>query len=508
MNLQALAFIATLALAGLVRLYRLGEIPNGFSPDEASYGYNGYSLLLTGKDRFGHAFPLFADNFGDLIATSYMWLTVPAIALFGLNEFAVRLPAALVGIATVFVIYKLGEIFVNRWVGLLAALLLTLSPWHIQVSRYAERSPLLLLCFCLGLLLFLRWQARGGPKLWWSALCFGLCFYTYASARVFVPIFIGSLLVVYHRPLRDAGREAVWALGILVLLGLLALPHWFSAAGMARAELLLEFAPSTWLANYLSYFSPDHLFFNGDSEIRHSLADMGQLHLFELALVPLGAFFLLRRRRPEDVLMGLWLVFYPIPAAFTAPTHAIRSVIGAPLFALLSACGIYQLVLFFGERTRWLLGAGCGGLLLWTALSYGQRYFFEYSACSAVSWNYGMREAFNYAESGSHQRVYISNRFFLPHIFALFYTAYPPDQYQRAPLRVAQGHWRYSRFTCGRYQIAPLAQIDAASPGCQNELLVVLAGAAREMAERTRYELVHTVAVPDGRALIEIYECQ
>jgi len=37
---------------------------------------------------------------------------------------------------------------------------------------------------------------------------------------------------------------------------------------------------------------------------------------------------------------------------------------------------------------------------------------------------------------------------------------------------------------------------------------VVLAGAAREMAERTRYELVHTVAVPDGRALIEIYECQ
>ena len=79
---------------------------------------------------------------------------------------------------------------------------------------------------------------------------------------------------------------------------------------------------------------------------------MGQLHLFELALVPLGAFFLLRRRRPEDVLMGLWLVFYPIPAAFTAPTHAIRSVIGAPLFALLSACGIYQLVFFFGERTR------------------------------------------------------------------------------------------------------------------------------------------------------------
>ncbi len=104
MSAHALALAATLALAAVVRLYRLAEIPNGFSPDEASYGYNGYSLLLTGKDRFGYALPLFADNFGDLISTSYMWLTVPSIWLFGLDEFAVRLPAACVGTATVFVL--------------------------------------------------------------------------------------------------------------------------------------------------------------------------------------------------------------------------------------------------------------------------------------------------------------------------------------------------------------------------------------------------------------------
>lgn len=65
MNAHVIALAAT--LAALARLYRLADISNGFSPDEASYDYHGYSFLLTGRDRFGNAFRLFADNFGDLI---------------------------------------------------------------------------------------------------------------------------------------------------------------------------------------------------------------------------------------------------------------------------------------------------------------------------------------------------------------------------------------------------------------------------------------------------------
>ena len=507
MSARALALLAILALATLVRLYRLADIPNGFSPDEASYGYNGYSLLLTGKDRFGQALPLFTDNFGDLISTSYMWLTVPSIALFGLDEWAVRLPAALAGIATVLVLYKLGVVVANRWVGLLAALLLAISPWHVQVSRYAERSPLLPLCFCLGLLLFFLWREQGSWKLAWSALCFGLCFYTYAAARVFAPLFIGGMALLYQRELRAAGREALVALGILAVLALGAVPHWLSSAGMARVNYLLEFAPLTWLGNYLSYFSPGYLFLHGDRELRHSLLGMGQLHLFELATVPLGAFFLWRRQRREDALIGLWLLLYPIPAALTEPTHAIRSIVGAPLFALLSACGVYQLAMWVRGRMRWALAALCAVVIAWSALLYGQRYFVDYPDYAAVRWNYGMGEALRYAEAGAQQRVYLSNRFFLPHIFALFYSAHPPDQYQRQPLQVAQGNWHYSHFAVGRYRIAPMWLIDAEAADCNDALLIALAGEARQLARRTPYELVHTVAVPDGRAAIEIYHC-
>jgi len=335
-----------------------------------------------------------------------------------------------------------------------------------------------------------------------------LCFYTYASARVFAPLFIAGAALLYFRELRAAGRYALWPLGILVACFLPAALHWISPAGMARASYLLEFAPFDWLVNYLSYLGPDYLFFNGDPEIRHSLLNVGQLYFFELATLPMGIFFLVRRKRKEDALLGLWLALYPIPAALTDPSHAIRSIVGVPLFALVSACGLYQAVLFARGRNRWLLGLVCTGMVAGSAVVCGQRYFVDYPGYAAVRWTYGMREVMHYAEAGSHRQVYISNRIFLSHIFALFYSAYPPEKYQRQPLRVQQGNWRYNDFAFGRYHILPMWQIDARAQQCGDALLLALAGEARQMAERTPYRLVHSVKVPDGRTAFEIYECE
>lgn len=154
------------ALAAVLRIFRLGQLPNGFSPDEASYGYNGYSLLHTGRDRFGEWLPLFADNFGDLIAASYMWLTVPSIALFGLDEFAVRLPAALVGIVTVWVAYKLGAAFYDAWAGLLTALVLFGVVPFFALATEAKKGTAVERLGLRSLPLFLRLGAR---------LCAALC---------------------------------------------------------------------------------------------------------------------------------------------------------------------------------------------------------------------------------------------------------------------------------------------------------------------------------------------
>ncbi len=93
-------------LIGLfLRVYKLAEIPVGLHGDEASIGYNAYSLLNTAKDQDGNFLPFSFDQFGNFRAAGYQYIDIPFIALFGLNALAVRLPAALFGSLTIIVFY-------------------------------------------------------------------------------------------------------------------------------------------------------------------------------------------------------------------------------------------------------------------------------------------------------------------------------------------------------------------------------------------------------------------
>ena len=122
-----------------LRLFDLGKNPPGLYWDEVSLGWNAYSILKTGMDEHGRFFPL--DTFyafGDYKPPAYVYASVPTIALFGLNEFAVRLPSALAGIGLILVTYFLTEELFNRKaISLLSAFLISISPWSITLSRVA-----------------------------------------------------------------------------------------------------------------------------------------------------------------------------------------------------------------------------------------------------------------------------------------------------------------------------------------------------------------------------------
>src|SRR3989304_6899932 len=97
--------ISVLILAAVLRFYRTGEYPAGFNADEAALGYNAYSLLLTGKDEHGHPWPVNLESFGDFKPAGYTYLLLPFVKIFGLTEFAVRLPSVIFGILGVLGIY-------------------------------------------------------------------------------------------------------------------------------------------------------------------------------------------------------------------------------------------------------------------------------------------------------------------------------------------------------------------------------------------------------------------
>src|SRR3990167_9571166 len=105
--MNRLLLVLIIFFAFLLRIFAIDVIPVGFTPDEASFGYDAYSILHTGKDQWGHTFPLVLESFGDFKPPLYAYLTMPSVAFFGLNKFAVRLPNALLGTAAVYITYLL-----------------------------------------------------------------------------------------------------------------------------------------------------------------------------------------------------------------------------------------------------------------------------------------------------------------------------------------------------------------------------------------------------------------
>lgn len=85
-------FLLILLFSFLLYYWKLSNNPAGFFADEASVGIDAMSILKSGTDRHGEFLPLFFQGFSfDNVSPYQVYLTVPFIGLFGLNEMAVRL---------------------------------------------------------------------------------------------------------------------------------------------------------------------------------------------------------------------------------------------------------------------------------------------------------------------------------------------------------------------------------------------------------------------------------
>jgi len=450
--------LAILVLAAGLRLIALGSNPPGLFSDEASTGYDAFCLLQTGRDQYGEFLPLFARSFGDFNEALYRYLTVPWVWAFGLTEQAVRTPAALIGTLTTGMVFLLCRPLFGPVCALACTLSVALSPWHILFSRVGFRAILLPFFICLGLVFFLR--SLHNPRfLYGSSLAFGVSLYTYSAARIFIPLFVLGLLLLHGRQVWQH-RDQLFRSAILgFVIALPAVLFWFSPEGMARADFTVKLDLPFYLLSYYSYFSPEFLFFHGDPNLRHSLPYMGQMYFFGLLTVPAGLWYCWRQRNNSRSLL-LWLLLYPVAAALTGPWHALRSIPGAVVLPIISGCGIYQLFLMGYRKSRLrrinyaLVSCGAANVVFFLVL-----FFAYYPKISSAPWLQGYRQAIQTAAAGPYDRIFVSDRFHVPHIFVLFYTSYSPRAYQANPLlSIKQGDWTYSGQKIGRFQIVDMAK--------------------------------------------------
>src|SRR3989338_3778110 len=101
---QAIFLIILIVVGVVFFFYKLKTIPPGAYVDETLHGYSAYSILQTGKDEYGKAYPMVFRLYGSYNEPLYIYLTTLPIKFWDLNVFSVRFMAALSGFATIFVI--------------------------------------------------------------------------------------------------------------------------------------------------------------------------------------------------------------------------------------------------------------------------------------------------------------------------------------------------------------------------------------------------------------------
>lgn len=158
------------------------------------------------------------------------WLQSTSLALFGINEFAARLPAALASCGWALLIWAFLFHVSRPYIGLLAALIMTTCMEISVLGKAATADTLLNLFLCSTLFSWYLYFRHSGQKyLYLAFLSMSLGFLTKGPVAVVLPAGITFLYALFTPSIRFRTWLRVWLnpIGVLIFL-LIALP-WYIA---------------------------------------------------------------------------------------------------------------------------------------------------------------------------------------------------------------------------------------------------------------------------------------
>jgi len=369
---------AIILVAAFLRLYRIDGLPPSDGYDQATYGLDVLDILDGARPVF------LPSNFGREALFSYL-VTLVYLVIGDLAT-AVYATSALVGVLTVPAVYLAAdELFrplgdsggkrphpeprgaspprftwggqrdgsLARWGGLLAALVIATSRWHLSWSRLGMRA--ILVPFFAATTVYLLWCGLRGGRWWVFVACgfsLGLSLHSYQAARA-LPL----LVLLAYGYVALARRSFTWRdvrnLALIALAaGLVFAPlgaYFFAHPGSSglRIGQAVVVRSSQNLGDNLQILAEQVLnallaiLVRGDTDARVTVLGRPALDPFLSAALLLGiAFSILRLRRPCYATLLTWLAGLSAPAVLAQLGPVTKRAIGAtPAVAMLVAVG-------------------------------------------------------------------------------------------------------------------------------------------------------------------------
>ena len=482
-GITRIIFILIMVVGAVLRLYRLGEIPLGLQQDEASIGYDAYTLATYGIDRNGYHWPIYPITWGCGGGSPLLiYLNVISISLFGPSIRNLRMIPAVCGILTLALFYAVirivmeGRKFRNE-MALLGAAFLAVCPWHVILSRWSLDCNIMPFNMMLAFWLFmLGVRKNSGFFYCLSSAAFALCMYSYGAATIVVPILL-LVMCAYGLKIKALSWKRVISAAVTFIIVFLPLIIFYAINYLGLPEIVTEhfcFNKFTAARTGEAFIALDGSFFRtalgnlksmllavtvGDAS--HTLAHFypGYASLFEFTfpITFIGLFISIKhavtgKRGTEQLSiqyrMGIMLF--------------ISAVIGTAILDIVILPDINRLVmLFIPFIFFFVLGAGfileqarvlfvaLAGILLIGALSFTKDYFTDYSnyAISIYMPGYGDAIARAYDIAGDERQIRSTYEgLSSPFMLALYYTDYDPYKfYQTVEYKDPYAEFRVAR---------------------------------------------------------------
>ena len=426
-----LALVGVVLLAFFFRFYRLGSVPTALYWDEAAMLVDAKVVAQTGQDMHGRRWlqPLF-PSYGDYKLPIYIWLASLSVKFFGVNNFAVRLPSAIVGVATVYLAGLIAAKLVTnqakhkKWLRLLTSLVVAVSPWSILFSRTAFEGHLAQFLVSLSLYFLLRKKSWLG--LTTSVLLGVAATYTYFSVRfvwpplflliylikvvnwqdfnllklvkplLFLGLYLLLLLPMFKDPLYPASQQFRYSTKSLMTTNehILQQNNLRQAAGDSLFNRIIFHRYWLWLKllaeNYSQNLSLNFIFLTGDPNLRHGTGQHGLFLLIFLPFLFLGLFRLLKNKPTNLLILVSWWLLALLPASIPMTTpHALRSLNALMPLSLILGFGLLH---FWQFSRRWLKLVAMS-LILVSSSAFSYHYFTQYKLDAQTAFQGGYEAA-------------------------------------------------------------------------------------------------------------------
>ncbi len=433
-------FWSIILVAVLVRTIMFVAVPAGLNVDEASMLYDAYSILHYGVDRNGHSYPVYLEAWGSGQSALLAYLTIPFIAIFGMNVFSARIVLLLFSIGGVFAFYYLMKLITkNKFASLIGMLIFAIVPYTIMISRWGLDCNLFPYMFLFSTIFLIK--ANDNQKFLIPAcILFGITLYTYAISYIFIPLL---LLVVYIYWI--VKKKVNWKYFIVsnIILFLFALPlilflminyGWIDEihiGAITIPKLSVYRAGEVGLSDFfINLLKLPVLFVAQNDGLTHnSIYSLGAMYFVLFPLMVYGIVMSIKNIKKEfnfSIFLMLIALLIGIVISLLLYNPNINKInyLWIPYIVFLSI-GTYYFV-YNSKQT--LIFTGATATLLF--VTFCSMYFTVWNREIAPQFNYGLMDSIRFAnEQAGDELIYFSDDLHEPYIYCLIVDETSPEGY-------------------------------------------------------------------------------